>query len=96
MEKLKEGFTVCGGQICHLRYSLAVNSALVFLFISLPIGGFIRLYPEFLGFIDIRVIFFLFPALVQFLFWGLGAGCHLCLFSYVDSEMEKLEGSPNP
>lgn len=89
MKELGEGFLACGGQICYLRHKLLVNMAFVAIFFPLPISGFIRLYPELLGFLDVGQIIFLFPALVHFFHWGLGAGCHLCLFSYVDSEMEK-------
>jgi len=87
VEKSKEKFLMCGGQICAFRRDLAAVSILIGIFVPMPFSGLLRLYPEILGYIDARQIIFLLPVLFQIICWGLAAGCYLCLISNIEEDL---------
>lgn len=91
MEKLSEGLSMCGGEICILRHDFMTNVILFFLYLCFPVSITIKAFPETLDFFDGKQIIFLLPALVHFLRWGLDAGCCLCLASCGTGSPEKTE-----
>lgn len=86
MENLFPRFLKCGGQICDIRYYLAVRIMLVLYFIILPVAFVNRIYPELL-FFDKQKIIFLLPLLVPFFRLVVHTGCNYCLLSRMQDEL---------